>query len=321
MQLPMYKATCLLWILLIAGCSSAPQNKSSPGAATSTPPVTPAQLIAFDKSWGNTEGPAVDSKGVLYFCARGTFKGIVAWTEAQGGRPYLAIDSVNGPGGLWIDEQDNIFVTGPGERKVWRVSPERKITVLAEKFEPDPSASRGPNDLVVAPNNSIYFTDPNGFYGDAPAGTVYRLTPEGKVAVFDKSVVGPNGITISRDGKSIFVAGNVAKSTSKITKFPLLGDGSAGPKSEVAVLENCVADGMDVDRDGNIWLTCYSFGTAYRISADGRVQETVTTEQKALTNCFFGRGPDSSNLYLTSSDMDRVTGYVYRVKTAVPGFR
>ncbi len=307
--------------MLLAGCAPTVRQNTVPSTTSSSLPTSQAQLIAFDKTWGNTEGPAVDSKGVLYFCARGTFKGIVAWTESQGGRPYLAIDSVNGPGGLWIDEQDNIFVTGPGERKVFRVTRDKKVTVLAEKFEPDPSSSRGPNDLVVAPNKSIYFTDPNGFYGDAPPGTVYRLNPEGKVTVFDKSVTGPNGITISKDGKSIFVAGNVGKSTSKITQFPLLDDGSAGAKSEVAVIENCVADGMDMDREGNIWLTCYSFGTAYRISPDGRVLETLTTEQKALTNCFFGRGSDSSSLYLTSSDMDRVTGYVYRARTAVPGFR
>jgi gluconolactonase len=226
-----------------------------------------------------------------------------------------------GPGGLWIDEQDNIFVTGPGERKIFKVAPDKQVTVLAEKFEPDASRAQGPNDLVVAPNKNVYFTDPNGFYGEAAPGTIYRLTPDGKVSVFDNTVVGPNGITISQDGKSLFVAGNVAKPTSKIVHFPLLEDGSAGTKSEIATIDNCVADGMDVDRDGNIWLTCYSYGTAYRVSPEGRILEKITTEHKALTNCFFGRGADRSHLYLTSSDMERVTGYIYRASVAVPGFR
>jgi gluconolactonase len=288
---------------------------------TTEPAAIPAQLIASDGTWGNTEGPAFDSKGALYFCARGSFKGIVVWTEKEGGRPFVAIDSVNGPGGLWIDEQDAIFVTGPGERKIWKVTPDKQITVLAEKFEADPARSRGPNDLVVAPNKSVYFTDPNGFYGEGPPGTVYRLTPEGQVTVFDNTVVGPNGIALSRDGKSLFVAGNVAKSTSRITRLAIQDDGSAGAKPEIATIENCVADGMDVDREGNIWLTCYSFGTAYRVSPEGRILETVTTKQKALTNCKFGPGADSFKLYLTSSDMERVTGYVYRAAVRVPGFR
>ena len=35
----------------------------------------------------------------------------------------------------------------------------------------------------------------------------------------------------------------------------------------------------------------------------------------------FGRGPENNWLYLTSSDMERVTGYVYRARLAVPGIR
>ena len=47
--------------------------------------------------------------------------------------------------------------------------------------------------------------------------------------------------------------------------------------------------------------------------------EQVTTEQKALTNCTFGKGDDRHSLYLSSSDMDRVTGYVYRATVTTPG--
>ena len=48
---------------------------------------------------------------------------------------------------------------------------------------------------------------------------------------------------------------------------------------------------------------------------------TVTTAQKALTNCKFGRGPQQNWLYLTSSDMDRVTGYLYRARVPTGGLR
>jgi sugar lactone lactonase YvrE len=76
---------------------------------------------------------------------------------------------------------------------------------------------------------------------------------------------------------------------------------------------------MAVDREGAIWLTCYSFGTAYRVTTEGKITHKVTTAQKALTNAKFGRGADSQNLYLTSSDMERVTGYIYRAKVPVGG--
>jgi xylono-1,5-lactonase len=82
-----------------------------------------------------------------------------------------------------------------------------------------------------------------------------------------------------------------------------------------------VADGMAVDREGNLWLTCYSFGTAYQVSPAGRVVGTITTEQKALTNAKFGRGTNNRTLYLTSSDMERATGYIYRAELSIPGLR
>ena len=49
------------------------------------------------------------------------------------------------------------------------------------------------------------------------------------------------------------------------------------------------------------------------------ITHKVTTAQKALTNAKFGRGADNQSLYLTSSDMERVTGYIYRAKVSVGG--
>jgi sugar lactone lactonase YvrE len=284
-------------------------------------PTTSGELIVKDASWGNTEGPAVDSEGTLYFTSRGTFKGIVEWTPRKGAQQYLAVATKEGPGGLWIDKDDNIFLTATGERKILKVSPDKKVTVMAENFEGDPSATKGPNDLIVTSKGTIYFTDPNGFYGDAPNGTIYRVGSDRKTEVFDAGITGPNGIVLSADEKTLFVSHNVSKSTSKIEQWLLNKDGSAGPRKTLATVENCVADGMAVDKEGALWLTCYGFGTAYRVSPAGKILEMIITEQKAITNCRFGRLSDNHTLYLTSSDMERVTGYIYRAKVGVPGLR
>ncbi len=226
-----------------------------------------------------------------------------------------------GPGGLWVDNHDNIFLTATGERKILKVSPDKKVTVVAENFEADPSITKGPNDLIVAKNGVIYFTDPNGYYGDAPNGTVYRISPDGKTSVFNADITGPNGIVLSANERTLYVSHNVSKSTSKIEQWPLNKDGSAGARTTLATIENCGSDGMAVDKQGAIWLACYGVGTANRVSAAGKILETITTDQKALTNCRFGRLSDRHTLYLTSSDMERVTGYVYRAKVSVPGLR
>ena len=320
------KSCALLLILFAVGCTTEPAKSpdTSRPAAEAVPAAVPeivAEQIASDGSWGNTEGAAIDSKGNLYFCSRGTYKGIVRWNEKDGAQRYLVVAAKAGPGGLWIDDRDNIFLTATDERRILKVTPDKRVSTVAQGFEKDAKLAKGPNDLVVTSKGTIYFTDPNGYYGDAPNGTIYRVDPRGKTTVFNDSITGPNGIILSNDEKTLYVAHNVAKSTSKIEKWPLKEDGSAGLMSELATVNDCVADGMAVDREGGIWLTCYSFGTAYRINPEGKTTHKITTAQKALTNAKFGRGTDNNHLYLTSSDMDRVTGYIYRATVPVPGPR
>jgi gluconolactonase len=304
-------------ILLLASCSSSgpePIDKEKL-------PTHMAELLGSDESWGNTEGPAIDSENRLYFTSRGTYKGIVRWTEGQGFERWADVATKEGPGGLWIDGDDNVFVTATGEKQILKVGPDKKVTVVAENFDLMPAVSKGPNDLIVLDNGVILFTAPNGYDGRAPNGTVYRIDREGKVHPFNHEITGPNGIIASPDQKTVYISNNVAENTSVISKFPVDEEGRPGPEQRIAVIEPCQADGMDVNKDGNLWLTCYSHGTAYLVTPQGELLERVTTDQKALTNAKFGRGPMSSWLYLTSSDMDRVTGYVYRVRLPVGGIR
>jgi sugar lactone lactonase YvrE len=88
---------------------------------------------------------------------------------------------------------------------------------------------------------------------------------------------------------------------------------------EVVTIDDCIANGTAIDSEGALWLACYSFGTAYRVTVDGKITHKITTERKALTNVKFGRGADNRILYLTSSDMERKSGYVYRARVSIPG--
>jgi len=277
-----------------------------------------AELLGANATWGNTEGPAIDSKGNLYFTSRGSYKGVVSWNEKDGVKEYLAVATKEGPGGLYFDASDNMYVTATGEQQILKVTPDKKVSVLAENFDAMPGKSKGPNDLVVAKDGTIYFTEPNGYDGSAPKGTVYRIPKDGKPEVFSQEITGPNGIILSADQQTLYVAHNVAKDTSNIVKWKL----PSGKAELVAKVEPCQADGMDVDQNGHLWLTCYSHGIAHRIDpATGQSLETITTAQKALTNCKFGRAGKQNFLYFTSSDMDRVTGYIYRAQVATGGLR
>jgi gluconolactonase len=305
----------LVAVLFSLACS---KPEPAPPSAPAGPVEIKAELIASDPSWGNTEGPAIDANNNLFFTSRGTYKGVVKWNAADGASRYLDIATGAGPGGLWIDDAGNLFATATNERQILKATPDKKVSVVARNFEKDPKVSTGPNDLVVASDGTIYFTAPNGYDGSSPNGTIYRIDPAGKTTVFSDEITGPNGIILSADQKTLYVAHNIAPNTSKIEMWSVP---EKGPRKELITIEGCQADGMDVDQEGALWLTCYSFGTAYRVTPDGRITHKITTEQKALTNAKFGRGANNKTLYLTSSDMDRVTGYVYKATVPVGGIR
>ena len=97
--------------LVLAACSTSGPDQTAGAASV---PRIEVELIAFDASWGNTEGPAVDSSGALYFTSRGT----VRWTPEEGATRFASEASAAGPGGLWITADDAIFLTATDEREV-----------------------------------------------------------------------------------------------------------------------------------------------------------------------------------------------------------
>ena len=125
------KSSALLLILFAVGCTTEPAKSpdTSPTSCGSNSRGCAGdcrRTDCHDGSWGNTEGAAIDSKGNLYFCSRGTYKGIVRWNEKDGAQRYLAVAAKAGPGGLWIDERDNIFLTATDERRILKVTPGKR---------------------------------------------------------------------------------------------------------------------------------------------------------------------------------------------------
>src|SRR5437763_768564 len=117
------KVTVLPLSFLLISCATSQREVSKEEGAARQPAVQEivAEQIATDPSWGNTEGAALDSANNLYFCSRGTYKGIVRWNAKEGAQRYLAVATKAGPGGLWIDDGDNIFLTATDEREIQKV--------------------------------------------------------------------------------------------------------------------------------------------------------------------------------------------------------
>jgi len=225
-----------------------------------------------------------------------------------------------GTNGLATDAEGRIIACCHGDRAIKRIEKDGKLTVLADKYEG--KRFNSPNDLVFAKNGDLYFTDPP--YGlpkreNDPGKEldwfgVYRLGKDGKATLLTKEMTRPNGIGLSPDGKTLYVAQS-DPAAAIIKAFPVKDDGALGASKLVIDMTPWVKearrglpDGLAVDQQGNLWAT--GPGGVYCIAADGKVLGRLNTGE-ATANCKFGE--DGSVLYITA-DM-----YLCRIKTRVKG--
>ena len=221
-----------------------------------------------------------------------------------------------GSNGLILDSEGRLIVCDHGNRRVYRVEKDGSKKTLADKFEG--KRFNSPNDLVIRSNGDIYFTDPP--YGltdkskrELDFNGVFRLTPDGKVSVITRELHRPNGIALSPDEKTLYVAQS-HKPVATYTSYEVKDDGSfvsgklVYDASVLAVKDPGLPDGMVVDKLGNLWAT--GPGGVLVISPDGKLLGRVLTGV-ATANCTFG--DDGSTLFMTAGK------YLLRVKTKTKG--
>lgn len=178
-----------------------------------------------------------------------------------------------------------------------------------------------PNDLTVAANGTVYFTDPDFQRANRPdemSGRtgVFRVT-DGVVSLIDDTIREPNGVELSPDGTTLYVGGNAS---GKIYRYPVNADGSTGPRSDFASLGG--TDGGTVDCAGNVYQATYNDGKVHVFTPDGQPLGTISAGRNA-TNVAFG-GADRTTLYITSGTPSSGgnTGNfgLYSVDLNVPGW-
>ncbi|WP_433272427.1 SMP-30/gluconolactonase/LRE family protein [Actinosynnema sp. CS-041913] len=193
------------------------------------------------------------------------------------------------------------LVTAEHGRRITRTEYDGTITVLIDRF--DGKRLNSPNDVVVASDNSIWFTDPpfgisGNYSGDkAPAelpNNVYRLDPAGKATVVAGDVAAPNGLCFSPDEKILYVVDS--RSTPVSIRAYDVVDGLT-KLANGRVFFTCEAgespDGIRCDVDGNLWC---AYGAVKEgidgvlvLSPAGKRIGHIALPERPANLCFGGR--------------------------------
>jgi gluconolactonase len=221
--------------------------------------------------------------------------------------PQVLRDNDGGASGLIYDLQGRLYICESEARRVTRLDPKGKFEVLADAYQG--KKFNAPNDIVVRKDGNIYFTDPAfgsasdrrdlDFYG------VWHISPKGDLEVLAKWQTRPNGITLSADGKSLFVADSDRHA---VVAFDLDRTGAGGNQRDLIKNIAGVPGGIRTDVDGMFYVAAQGVAT---YTPEGRLLRTLLEGERA-TNCAFGEG-DLESLFISGRTS------IYRVKLGVKG--
>ncbi|MCD9468055.1 SMP-30/gluconolactonase/LRE family protein [Photobacterium iliopiscarium] len=219
-------------------------------AATSQAECLVSSPVVVGESFGFTEGPAWDNKQdrfVFSDIPNHTF-----WQVTTDGTLSKITDNSGFSNGNAIDKNGNIW-SARHDRKLSRMTPSGKVDVVAANFDGAPLNS--PNDITIASDGSVWFTDPPfGIQGYGPQKAneeqkvrgVYRWK-DGNLELMSGDLTLPNGLSFN-DG-SLFVADTA---DGWVYKFSVSTSGLG--KSEKFARAGDMADGLAFDSDNNLWL-------------------------------------------------------------------
>ena len=234
-------------------------------------------------------------------------KGLETFTRPIGYSGKVPNLKKAGTNGLTIDADGNLIICMHGDRKITRLEKfniNRKVT-LVNSF--DDNLLNSPNDLVYDSKGNLYFTDPpygllegdNDKLKEIEFNGVYKVSPNGDIKVLVKNLTRPNGISISNDEKTLYVA-NSDKNNPVIMQYDLSEGGAINPSiffdgRELTKKDIGLFDGLKVHPTGNVFAT--GPGGVLVIKENGEHIGTIRTEVRTA-NCAFDE--NFQYLYMTS---------------------
>lgn len=271
------------------------------------------ELVAGGFNW--LEGPVWNIADEALFFSDIPANVVYRWNARDGLGIFLTPSGYNGedrfrgrePGsnGLAIDAAGRLVICEHGNRRITRLEVDGRRTVLADRYHG--RRFNSPNDVVVAANGDLYFTDPPfglplAFEDPARELTVsgvYRLSADGEIALLIDDIAAPNGIALSPDESLLYVSDvDPARSAWLVYR---LDDGRA---TDGRVLFDATArsgpgkgapDGIELDQGGHVFGA--GPGGVYVLDAGGTLLGLI---RFGVPTANLAWGEDGTVLYVTA---------------------
>lgn len=290
-----------------SGGATAPGLVDDFPSADSFPPLDPSQFgtpTVISSDLKLAEGPVWDPCGKRLLFSDVNDRKIHSFVP--GGEIGTYLDDTNYTNALVFDPFGYLLMAemgGGNGGRITRLSPDKQVEVLVDK-NPDGGKLRTTDDLTLRSDGTIYFTDPiisHGPYlndlGSLGTHAIYRLKPGAPGArdvVKEGQGLLPNGIRLSRDEKTLYVA---TYQGGEVLQFAVADDGSLTRMDNLATGFDST-DSMCLDIAGNLYVGVR--GGLQVLSPDGtKVHLIPVTANARTTNCGFG-GPDGKTLFITA---------------------
>ena len=245
------------------------------------------------------EGPSFDADGHLYIVDI-PFGRI--FRIAPDGQWSLVVEYDGWPNGLKIHPDGRVFVADY-MHGIMELDPRagRMQKVLTSR---NSESFRGCNDLHIASNGNIYFTDQGQTGLHDPTGRVYRLKTDGWLDCLIDTGISPNWLVLDPNEAVLFVA---MTRDNAVWRMPLMKDGSVSKVGRFcSMFGPSGPDGMTMDQAGRLFVAHASLGHVFVFAANGEcIARIKSCAGHSCTNVAIG-GEKRDRLFITES----VTGSV-----------
>jgi gluconolactonase len=281
-----------------------------------------AKLELLDASSRWAEGPVYIPAGRYLLWSDIPNDRIMRWDESSGHVSVFRSPSQNANGNA-VDRQGRLVTCEQLTRRITRTEHDGSITVIADRIEG--KRFNSPNDVIVASDGAIWFTDPtygidSDYEGRRAASEIgqsrlYRVDPsDASVHVAGDDFIQPNGLAFSPDERRLYVSDtgrtHVESGPAHIRAF----DVNDGELTGGDVFAECTAglfDGFRLDEAANLWT---SAGDGVRCYEPGGTLIGLIHTPDPVANVCFG-GPARNRLFICA------TGAVYAVYTLTNGVK